>query len=462
MNTEQKQYDAPTKQTPSEQQPEAKKPPVTESPAKGHRMLLSGREKTDVAKILGFAGALLVIGFVGLLFFLRPSESQAEKRKLTEFPTFTWADFWDGTYTSAITTWYADTFPGRDGLISVQQALENLYGIRTVRVVKPNTPSGGNTGGGATPGHEDGTPVEKLGTMYIKGNQAFESYRYNESAAARYAAILNRAAEAMPNAKVYDLIVPLSYSVNLTEREQAQFDMSDAGESVSKMYAMMNASVGKVSVLPELLAHKDEYLYFRTDHHWTARGAYYAYRAFCAEAGLTPRELDSWKRMEFAGFLGTLYSEAGRPSALGDTPDTVEAWIPSGTNKMTVYPVKGDATGQYPVIQTATDRYYAAAGSKYNCFIAGDNPLSVIENPDAERDEAIVVVKESFGNAFVPFLVDTYRTVYVVDYRTFRARMGVSLPAFVAEKGASTVLFLNNMTATSAAERLSEMEGILK
>ena len=182
MNTEQKQYDAPTKQTPSEQQPEAKKPPVTESPAKGHRMLLSGREKTDVAKILGFAGALLVIGFVGLLFFLRPSESQAEKRKLTEFPTFTWADFWNGTYTSAITTWYADTFPGRDGLISVQQALENLYGIRTVRVVKPNTPSGGNTGGGATPGHEDGTPVEKLGTMYIKGNQAFESYRYNESA----------------------------------------------------------------------------------------------------------------------------------------------------------------------------------------------------------------------------------------------------------------------------------------
>lgn len=465
MNTEQKQYDAPAeKQTPTEQTERKKSSEedcAKEVPAKERRVTLSGREKTDVAKILGFAGTLLVIALIGLLVFLRPSESQAENRKLTEFPSFTWADFVDGTYFSAITTWYADTFPGRDGLISIQQALENLYGVRTVRVVKP-TPSGGNTGGGATPGHDDGTPVEKLGTMYIKGNQAFESYRYNESAAARYAEILNRAAEAMPNAKVYDLIVPLSYSVNLTEREQAQIDMSDAGESVSKMYAMMNASVGKVSVLPELLAHKDEYLYFRTDHHWTARGAYYAYRAFCAEAGLTPRELDSWKRMEFAGFLGTLYSGAGRPSALGDTPDTVEAWVPNGTNKMTVYPVKGDATTQYPIIQTATDRYYTAAGSKYNCFIAGDNPLTVIENPEAERDEAIVVVKESFGNAFVPFLVDTYRTVYVVDYRTFRSKMGVTLPAFAAEKGASTVLFINNMTATSATERLSEMEGLLK
>ncbi len=461
MNTEQKQYDVPTKQTPTEQKTVSEKPLGKEPPVKEPRMTLSAREKTNVAKILGFAGALLVIGFVGLLFFLRPSESQAEKRKLTEFPAFTWADFWDGTYFSAITTWYADTFPGRDGLISAQQALENLYGIRTVRVVKPNT-NGGNTGNNTTPGHDDGTPVEKLGTMYIKGNQAFESYRYSESAAARYAAILNSAAEAMPNAKVYDLIVPLSYSVNLTEREQAQFDMSDAGESINKMYAMMNESVGKISILPELLNHKDEYLYFRTDHHWTARGAYYAYRAFCASAGLTPKELSSWKHMEFEGFLGTLYSEAGRPSALGDKPDTVEAWIPNGTNEMTVYPVKGDATTQYPIIRLSTDSYYAAAGSKYNCFIAGDNPLSVIENPDAERDEAIVVVKESFGNAFVPFLVDTYRTVYVVDYRTFRARMGVSLPAFVAEKGASTVLFLNNMTATSAAERLSEMEGILK
>lgn len=71
MNTEQKQYDAPTKQTPSEQQPEAKKPPVTESPAKGHRMLLSRREKTDVAKILGFAGALLVNVYFFLFIFFQ-------------------------------------------------------------------------------------------------------------------------------------------------------------------------------------------------------------------------------------------------------------------------------------------------------------------------------------------------------------------------------------------------------
>lgn len=436
-------------------------PPEKGPAAQERPIVLSGKEKTDVAKILGFAGVLLVISLVGLLFFLRPSESQTEKRRLTEFPTFTWADFLDGTYFSTLTTWYADTFPGRDGLISMQQALENLYGIRTVRIVRP-TGGGNGTSGGATPGNDNGVPVEKLGTVYIKGDQAFESFRYSETAAARYAGILNLAAEKMPGVTVYDLIVPLSYSVNLTEKEQRQFDMSDAGESIDKMYAMMNDSVRTVTVLPELLAHKEEYLYFRTDHHWTARGAYYAYRSFCGAAGLTPKNLGDWQRMEFAGFLGTLYTEAGKPKALGDTPDTVEAWLPNGTNKMTVYPVQGDATTQYPIIQTATDRYYQAAGSKYNCFLAGDNPLTVIENESAERDESIVVVKESFGNAFVPFLVDHYRTVYVVDYRTFRTKMNQSLSEFVAEKGAATVLFINNMTATSASQRLGEMEEILK
>lgn len=462
MNTEQKQYDAPTEQEKSEREAvSAEQSAPKQAPAKERGAVLSGREKIDVAKILGFAGTLLVIAVVGLLFFLRPSESQTEKRELTPFPAFTWEDFSDGTYFSAITTWYADTFPGRDGLISMQQALENLYGIRTVRVVKPSGGGNGNAGN-LTPGNDNGVPVEKLGTTYIKGNQAFESFRYSESAAARYAGVLNLAAEKMPGVTIYDLIVPLSYSVNLTEKEQKQFGMSDAGESVDKMYAMMDSSIRTVTVLPELLAHKEEYLYFRTDHHWTARGAYYAYRSFCTSAGLTPKSLGDWKRMEFSGFLGTLYAEAGKPKAMGDTPDTVEAWLPNGTNKMTVYPVKGDATTQFPIIRENTDSYYQAAGSKYNCFLAGDNPLSVIENENAERDEAIVVVKESFGNAFVPFLVDHYRTVYVVDYRYFRARMQQSLPDFVAEKGVSTVLFINNMTATSASQRLSEMEGLLK
>lgn len=448
MNTQQKE---PTERTGQSTQP-------VQPPRRQPQPTLSREEKRDVAKIMGFAGTLVVLALVGLLFFLRPAESQTEKRKLTEFPSFSWESFLDGSFFSGITTWYADTFPGRDGLISIQKALEDLYGIRTVQVIDPTGPSdGGNTD--ATPGHEGGAPVEKLGTMYIKGNRAFESYRYNESAAERYAAILNRAAEVMPGARIYDLIVPLSYSVDLTKDEQATFGMSDAGESVSKLYAKMNASVGKITILPELLAHKDEYLYFRTDHHWTARGAYYAYRAFCAEVGMTPRALDAWQKYEFSGFLGTLYSQA--PSRLGDEPDTVEAWKPNATNKMTVWERDGSQTTQYPIIQTDPG-YYASAGSKYNCFLAGDHPLTVIENPTAEENTSIIVVKESFGNAFVPFLVDHYRTVYVVDYRTFRSAVGQSLQSFAAEKGVTEVLFINNMTATAASERLSEMEAMLK
>lgn len=122
-------------------------------------------------------------------------------------------------------------------------------------------------------------------------------------------------------------------------------------------------------------------------------------------------------------------------------------------------------TTAYPIIQTRTGNgsetgYYYGPRWKYNCFIAGDNALSVIENPERQDGSSILVVKESFGNAFVPFLVDSFQTVYVVDYRFFRERMGQSLPDFVREKGVQKVLFLNNFSAISSDWLYSKMESL--
>ncbi|HBF15177.1 MAG TPA: hypothetical protein DDW30_05765 [Clostridiales bacterium] len=473
MDTEQKQYDAPTEQASAEQKTAAKEPPAGEPSAKGHRMTLSAREKTDVAKILGFAGALLVIGLVGLLFFLRPSTSEVEGRELTKFPDFTWNDFWDGSYFSAMTTWYADTFPGRDGLISVQHALEELYGIRTTRIIRPG---GTTTDPGQTPGKEeeegDSSIEQPSDGVYIKKDSAFEIYVYNEEKAERYAAVLRRAHELMPDVELYDIVVPLSYSVNMSRGEQQSIGASDAEEAIASIYAKMGSGVKTISILSELQAHKDEYLYFRTDHHWTARGAYYAYRAFCRESGTVPLELSSWKSQTFTGFRGSLWAKATGASL---KEDYVEAWLPNATNKMKVWTwtdygkatQKELLTENFPIIQTKTgngseEGYFYGPRWKYNCFIAGDNAFSVIENPNLQNGSKILVVKESFGNAFVPFLVDQYQTVYVVDYRFFVKRMKMSLPEYVRQEGIGKVLFLNNMNAISSAWLVSEMEGLLK
>lgn len=93
-------------------------------------VLLSAKEKTDVAKLFGFAGVLLVLAIVGLLFFLRPTVSEAQQEELARFPEFSVEALLNGDYTSEFARWYADTFPGRDAFISMREALEKLYGVQ--------------------------------------------------------------------------------------------------------------------------------------------------------------------------------------------------------------------------------------------------------------------------------------------------------------------------------------------
>ena len=87
----------------------------------------------------------------------------------------------------------------------------------------------------------------------------------------------------------------------------------------------------QVDAYSKLEAHKDEYLYFRSDHHWTALGAYYAYTAFCESAGLKAEPLSKFESGEYTGFLGSLYSAIKaypQSQALADNPDTVQFWRP--------------------------------------------------------------------------------------------------------------------------------------
>lgn len=462
-------------QTPiSEQTQEQKIPSPVEQASKPGASQKSQLQRKDVIKIYSFVAVLLLLFVAGLLFFLRPKVSESEKRTLTEFPTFTWSGFVSGDYFAQIGTWYSDTFPGREFFISLNQKIKNLYGIRTVQIVQnpnvpgnndPTNPSGPSGKDPATPGNDgDTTPVERFDRVYVKGNRAFEIYSFSASASDRYVSIINSAAEKLNGAEVYNIIVPLSYSVNLTKKEQKSIGASDVEEAISYMYGKMDSRVHTVEVLSGLLEHKEEYLYYRTDHHWTARGAYYAYQAFCEASGQTALPLDGWQKYEFEGFLGTLYSSAGKPSSLSATPDTVEAWVPNSTNSMRTFLAQSKSwTEDYPIVRRNTDAYYANAASKYNCFIAGDHPLIEIKNPNpaSTNGKSIVVVKESYGNAFVPFLVDQYETVYVVDYRYFKKATGKTLPEFVSEVGADQVLFINYIYATSEKARLDELQALL-
>ncbi len=468
---------------------------------------------TDKIKIGLFAGVMALFFIIGLLFFLRPAVSDTEKRELTRLPYFSveaifseenveliksgeafeqikdnvnleallaqmmenmkqgelvqgiltgqlWDDFTSGKLTSDISLWFADTYPTRELMIGSNNLLESLYGIRDEQVISsgnaddiPDDPSGGNVVFNPT---DDGGG-EKVQGMYVNGDTAYQLYAFNQQNSDSYVALINKfASQIGDNAKVYDMIVPLHYQIALSRETAAKYGASDCEAAIDYMYSAMSSGINTVDTLPNLISHNDEYLYFRTDHHWTARGAYYAFEAFCREKGITATPLESYQQKKFEGFLGTLYSEAKQPASMKNNPDYVEAFIPMGINEEKVYDSNGTKIAEYAVVYTKADKY--TAGNKYLTFIGGDHPLIEIHNPNISDGSSIVVVKESYGNAFVPFLVDSYEHVYVIDYRHWSG----SLKDFVISKNIDDVLFLNVVNVTSTSARLKELSEIIK
>ena len=423
-----------------------------------------------IRKIFFFV--FFLIAFIGLLLPLRPTESALENRTLTEFPQFTVESFLNGDYFSDISTWYADTFPLREKLISAYASFENHFGLEGEQIVQ-------NTTATADEIPEDGVMVsadaeeeeevyadgvideapEQAGNVYVSGDTAFEIYYFSLEGANLYIEMMEKAVDCLDGvATIYDILVPTSMGINLTDEAQEEIGASDQAEAIDYIFSNLNSQVKTVEIFQTLRQHDEEYLYFRTDHHWTALAAYYAYTEFCEVKGITATELTEYETMEFDGFVGSLYSASNQVQALKDNPDTVTAYIPLSTNDMFYIESDGDRI-EWDVVHDVTNY---DAGEKYATFAAGDQVYAQIDNPQLDDGSSCVVIKESYGNAFIPFLVDHYQTVYIVDYRYFGDydEYGGSLYRLVTENDVSDVIFINNAMAMTSKNRIPQMSAL--
>ena len=306
-------------------------------------------------------------------------------------------------------------------------------------------------------GDGDNTPVDPAPTyqrielngdeqqydaVYRVGDTGYEMYSYVDSTAKKYADNVNAVADALAGkANVYMLPIPLSSGVSLPDDLYGKDIFADQKAAEQKIIGYMNGNVKPVALYDALLAHRTEYIYFRTDHHWTATGAYYAYEQFCKAKGITPTPISSYKVDEYDGFLGTFYRDSSQNATMGANPDKVVAYHPLSTEATLDYGDSENASlTRGKIIYDESD---APASLKYGAFITGDNAYSIINNPDVTNGSSCIVVKESFGNAFVPFLTDHYQTIYMLDYRYWKG----SISQFAQSKGVQDVLFVNNLSA---------------
>ena len=287
------------------------------------------------------------------------------------------------------------------------------------------------------------------GTIQI-GESGYELYNYVKDSARKYASTVNDvAAKLKGTSKVYDIVVPTSIGITLPDNKVKKINSSDQKQAVKEMYRMLDKKVTGVSVYDILMQHRTEYLYFRTDHHWTQKGAYYVYQEFCQEKGISPHELSEYRLKNFGSYLGSFYLDTNKSQEL--RIDKVRAYYPVNNKH-----IQMDYTDEHGVTYRSNvicDGSNYGTSLKYVAFLAGDNPYTVIKNKKIKDGSTCVVVKESFANAFVPFLADHYQKIYVIDYRYWKG----SVSALARKEKAQEVIFLNNISMTRNAYLLGKL-----
>ena len=434
-------------------------------------------------RILLFAGVLAGACVLGFILPLRPAASETEGRELTKFPSFTWDAFWDGSYTSQISLWYADTFPYRDKLLDWSGDFKGLYGVGdhdfsgyegdvdTVGTdnefewgspVEPDTePETTPPDTSAETEVETGPSSESIDGYYIEGDTCWQLYYYKKDLVDRYCrAVVQTALDLDGIADVYAMVIPTNYCYTLPSAKRDELGASDGLAVIQHIYRAIGAygpqaglrnPVGILPVHEILDDHIDEYIYFRTDHHWTGLGAYYASRYFLDEMGRSYPPLEAYETFTYNYFWGSLYTHTQNEN-LKKAPDKLVAYLPLGVTE--VFTRSRDGTeAVHPIIDKTI-----ATRNKYLCFCKGDHAYYEVHNENIQDGSSVLIIRESFGNAFIPMIADSYEYVYAVDYRYWRE----DLREFVEEKGIDTVLFLNNLMATGDKYNVGCLEKMIK
>ena len=287
-------------------------------------------------------------------------------------------------------------------------------------------------------------------------DRAYEICYFLDEEPKLYAKLISEAAQALNGVtNVYDLIIPTAYGVMMPDDMRGKISYYiEMGDCIEKTYSYMSPEVNTISCFDTMMLHRDEYIYFRTDHHWTALGAYYAYYEFCMKKGMTPIAPEEHRSVTFDNFLGTLYRDSGNDPELLPADEIVAYYPISESIKMEITSADGSV---YPG-QVITDVSNYSPVAKYNTFAGSDNPITEYTNPEVTDGSVLIIIKDSFGNALIPFLVDHYSKVYEIDYRYWKGNV-IELARTV---NATDLIFSNNFMMISSKSNIGKISKIVK
>ena len=255
---------------------------------------------------------------------------------------------------------------------------------------------------------------------------------------------INKLALSNKDIPIYFMIVPLSSGV-LKDKLPPFATSYDQMEIIKYGRSKIDKKVEFIDVSEALKRKKDEYIYYKTDHHWTTKGAYYAYIDFCNKIRIKPHDMQGFNIEEVTDkFYGTLSSKVNYS---GLKPDYMETY---NFKKELKYDV------QYMDTDTRSNSLYEMkhldSKDKYSLFLDGNHALTKI-NTNARNNKKILILKDSYAHCFVPFLTEHYSEIHMVDLRYFN----MSINDYINQFNMDEVLMLYNISSFSMENTLAKL-----
>jgi len=341
-------------------------------------------------KITGILLFCAMLAGCAVLYSVMPQKeySVIENRSLEPKPEWALEDFLSGDYQEHYETYLNDQMVFRDRWAGLAAAMERLVGKREVNGVYIG---------------KDGYLLEKY------SDSDFEDAQIEKNIAI-LSSFLNDAVKSYGTDHVTCLMIP-------DKADAMPNKLPEHASACTKKDRYAAAELSKRLQEPEILldagpvlrAHQDEYIYYRTDHHWTTLGAYYAYRAWADRTGHPAGQPEDYDRETvFTDFYGTTYNKAQVKVPM----DHVELFHSQNENGIQVNEDDGEVV---------SDSFYfteaAAEGfNRYNVFFS-KNTAKIQITTKAETDRSLLLVKDSFANCFVPFLAGDYDEILMIDCR---------------------------------------------
>jgi hypothetical protein len=380
--------------------------------------------------IYSFIFILFAGGILNLLFHTDQAVSHAENRSLQQMPGFSFDAYFSGEFTSSLDTYISDQFAFRTNLMKLSKKVEGLKGLpsEAIEVISVR-----NDNSASKPQEEEhdmatvSNPVRQS-EFIITSERAFANHISNPLGEYHYAKELSSFALRHPELNLYLMLPPTKTDFYTPEE---YLDLTDNQyTSVLNIQRQLDSDINFIDVHNAMSQHTDEYIYLNTDHHWTALGAYYAYCKFAEEMNLPTFDLTSSEKVIVEDFLGSIYTMT-QSETIRSYPDTLIGYAPDIPVKMVTDSDRID----YEVVG-----FFGYASANYGMFLNGDAGLKVINSESEQAIGKILLIKDSYANAFIPYLVYNYEEIHIIDPRHFSG----SLDDYIREQQLDTVLFFNS------------------